>query len=1172
MSVHARYHFFPSQALGFFCLLFSLCVSLGAHAGAALLSADERAWLGAHPVVTVGVVADDTPPYVIADRGGDLSGITIDYLQEMGRLLGVRLPPRVYPDRASLRAALAQGEVQAADLPPDTGDFRFTQSFDDSRYVQLGRMKDRGAFSLRKTLAFSTGSLDPGQAAKLYPDWVLKPYATPLQALQAVSFGDADAAVELLVTANYLISHFQLRNLEVTRFAEPGAAARKLAVLPANGILLGVLNKAILSARDDGFGEVAYSWKAIIGPPFNFPAKLDLTEEEENWIRQHPVVRYSELYDLTPFIFKSPEGGPAGILPDLLEELSEKTGLRFEGVLRHSRQEVIDDLKKRSAVLIPYIYNVPGEADRLMLTTPFANTLWVIVSDKRIPYRNVESLRGRRIAMTAAPLRMCQTLRGKDFATLVEVSSVSKAFELLAAGKVDAAVADNTIANYEIGQNYPDQLTITGAALSRPIQLVMGVSKNELVLAGIMDKAIGSIRADHYDLVQQKWLMRSHPEYRFFRYQTEIIVSLTVLGLLIMVSFGWSVLLKRQVRLREASEARLRDELAFQSAFLNSSPTPSFVSDAVGSLISYNPAFRAFFQLRDEASSVSMAGIDARFAPFFREITETVRTVASSRQLSFSEVAVPLAEGGEVSVYLWVGPFYSARGELAGVLGGWVDISYKTLLEKELREARDVAEQANRAKSFFVSTISHEIRTPINVIIGMLELQRLNRQLPVSTVEELGVANDSAQHLLVLIDDILDLSKIEAEKMELHPEPVRLADKLGKLDRMFRAMAKQQGIAFEVTLDGVLPDVWVSVDPVRLLQVLSNLLSNAIKFTRQGRVELLCRLENSDSGGCHLRMAVADTGIGMSAEDVGRLFTPFVQVGGGGHRPKGTGLGLVICKRLVELMGGDIRVRSRLGVGTTVEVALTLPRAPAVDQPRDFCVPADAVFDLDILIVDDHPANLILLESQLERLGCRVAKAGSASEAMLLYERGVFAVVITDYSMPEISGPELARMIRQHEGDAGKPAAFIVGFTAFKHGEVEAACREAGMDACLSKPVGIHDWAALLGRSFPAGRQQGLPKVASPVDLARNPAFIASLKEEDAKDWQTVTQAMASRDWPALKAALHKMKGPFRLLDASEVDDLFLEAEDLCEESEEEFLREALSRLRQTLDAFYAEH
>ncbi|MDP9522961.1 transporter substrate-binding domain-containing protein [Pseudomonas putida] len=401
-------------------------------------------------------------------------------------------------------------------------------------------------------------------------------------------------------------------------------------------------------------------------------------------------------------------------------------------------------------------------------------------------------------------------------------------------------------------------------------------------------------------------------------------------------------------------------------------------------------------------------------------------------------------------------------------------------LLEQLRQAKDDAEQASQTKSTFLATMSHEIRTPMNAVIGLLELALEDSREGRCDAQTLQTAHDSAIGLLELIGDILDISRIESGHITLQPVPTNLVELVRATVRVFEGNARAKGLLLHAELPAA--PVWVLADPLRLKQILSNLISNAIKFTDRGEVQasLLTPLTDGQSS-LPIELSVRDTGIGISPLDQARLFHAFVQADGP-RTHQGAGLGLVISRTFAELMGGSLSLQSVEGVGTKVQVSLQLPTCPAPEPAQQLDPVAErSTGPLEILVVDDYPANLLLLERQLQTLGHHVTLADNGQIALERWQAARFDLVITDCSMPVMDGHELTRRIRSLEAECDLPACQILGVTANAQAEERDRCLASGMDECLFKPIGLHKLKAHLPQARSA---QETPLHSSGFNLA----------------------------------------------------------------------------------------
>jgi signal transduction histidine kinase/CheY-like chemotaxis protein len=448
--------------------------------------------------------------------------------------------------------------------------------------------------------------------------------------------------------------------------------------------------------------------------------------------------------------------------------------------------------------------------------------------------------------------------------------------------------------------------------------------------------------------------------------------------------------------------------------------------------------------------------------------------------------------------YFWSFPYYLLGASLVvGIealsrFAGWqtwilvlpviyvIYRSYRLYLERLETERRQ-----SELKSQFLANMSHEIRTPMNGVIGMVTLL-LDTPLNSEQIEYTNTIRTSAVALLTIINDILDFSKMEAGRFNVDVEDIELVAVISGATDIMGGYARGRGLRFSTDLDGAIP-LRIRGDPGRIRQILLNLCGNAVKFTSKGEIGICVKLSKKQD---RIVFEVSDTGIGISGEDCARLFQPFTQVDNSDRRQfGGTGLGLSISKRLVELMGGEIGVRSEEGVGSTfwfwLPLVAALEQAPPMPLPAAIPTPAPVCDDTSppigaetprgrILIVEDNAVNQLVAVRLVQKLGYQTDSARNGQEALDCVSATDYLLILMDCQMPVMDGIDATREIRRRENGRRTP---IVALTARAMKEDEAHCIEAGMDSFLSKPIDNKKLAEVLAKWDDLSRTPETPGV-----------------------------------------------------------------------------------------------
>jgi signal transduction histidine kinase/CheY-like chemotaxis protein/HPt (histidine-containing phosphotransfer) domain-containing protein len=477
-----------------------------------------------------------------------------------------------------------------------------------------------------------------------------------------------------------------------------------------------------------------------------------------------------------------------------------------------------------------------------------------------------------------------------------------------------------------------------------------------------------------------------------------------------------------------------------------------------------------------------------------------------------------------------------------GAVQTFTDITARKQAEETLRAARDEADRSARAKSEFLAMMSHEIRSPMSGLLGIIELLR-DTPLAPEQHDMIDLVHGSAASLLRVVNDILDFSKMEAGRLAVNLEPVELRGLVETVIEPTILAAEVKGLQFSSTVADDVP-ACLMLDPLRLRQILVNLLTNAVKFTAAGTVGLAVTCTTGSSSELMLCFAIGDSGIGMSPEQCGRLFEPFTQADASTTKVfGGTGLGLSISRRLARLLGGDITVDSEHGAGSVFRLHLQpVPAAPVAAASDGPAMPADPLSRQSwrILVAEDQATNRWLIERQLQRLGCSVVAVENGRAALALLSTETFDLLISDCHMPEIDGITLTQLVRAAERARGASPMPILGLSADVSTEMRARCLVAGMDDIVAKPIDLHRLRAALAHVT----HRGDPEVGPAEDVVAACVFDSGTCRElfaddpdTGRDWlrsflssaalltAEIERTAGIRDLDGLAASAHKLSG-----------------------------------------------
>ncbi|MVV50306.1 transporter substrate-binding domain-containing protein [Pseudomonas sp. PB120] len=1120
------------------------------------LTAEQRQWLTHKAVLRVGVYRPDRPPLDITANQKDYEGLSADYLDVLARGLGVRLQIERYASQALALAALQQDEVDLVPrinhLEADPTDLLLSAPYAYDQAVLISRFgthwpNDRPPAGT--TVLFDSDWINQDRVAALFPELSVESVDSTDQGLGRVAYGEGMVLLTDAISAQYLVQRSYQQSLKQTIQRDSEGQGFSFAVRREGTPLLTLLNNALTHISPQERSVIARRWGIGDNPKLGYN-RLQLTPGEQQWIKDHPQIDVlaNDLY--SPFSFFNADGQLRGMAADLLESINDRTGLVFHPARITSVEAMSSRVQRDPVSLIGALTYSDQRAASMTFSRPYAINPFVLVTRVPSDHTGLAGLKGRRVAIIKGSAAANWLEREWPDIQRLEVEVPIECYELLAEGNVEGVIQPQLGATYLIDRFFRGRLQIDSVIGIQPALIGFATGKENRELISILDKALLDISPDRLTDLANRWQNPQESEGGWNVYKSWFYKA--VLGLLavVMAVLAWNLGLRRQMAERLKAQKALSDQLVFMKVLVDGTPHPIYVRNRQGLLQTCNRAYLHVMEI--ELEQVLGKGlIEANIlAPEdawrYKRIHQA--TLASGEP-SFDNFTMAV-KGKTYHIYHWALPYRDSDGTMTGVIGGWIDLTEQQNLQHALHQAKDLAESANRGKSHFLAVMSHEIRTPMSALIGVLEL--LRDQRPDSDL--IDIAQKSAGGMMELIGEILDLSKIESGKFELRSgacHPVRV---INTVIEGFASLAQQKNVALNFISHG--PEIAMALDSLRFRQIVSNLISNAIKFTSRGTVyvELTLAPEHAPT---HLQLRVRDTGIGINEQQRQRLFQPYTQFGSSDTELQiGTGLGLAICQQLTQLMGGQLTCTSEPGQGSCFTVELDVA-VMAEDEatPSVEPEPMPALPERNILIVEDHAFNRVVLQRQLESLGMHVRCAANGVEGLRLWEQETFDYVMTDCNMPQMSGEQMTRRLRALEASEGRPSTHVVGLTANAQPEEIQRCHEAGMNDCLFKPLTRSALEHYLRRTEHASQETAtcfdLSKVLDITggEAAMTRQLLATILRTNQEDFDAMQALFTAGDFSAMGRRCHKILGSARIIHAMALINACEQLERGCDEA-----------------------
>ncbi len=763
--------------------------------------------------------------------------------------------------------------------------------------------------------------------------------------------------------------------------------------------LQSIINKGLL-AIDEHEKEIIFNrW---LGSKSQQNQLIPLSKSEQSWLQKHKNIRYVGKPDSLPFEAFNPQKQHIGITAEHLNIIEQKLGIKLQKIPTRTWQESIEKIKAGEADILSE--STSSELKSFLnFTQPYISSPIVIVMKNNNNYiENIHQISDKKIALI------------KDYAYADKISAqypnihfeyvatTQEGLTAVSIGKVDVLLATLAQSSYHISELGLNNVLIVGKTEFTARQ-AFSIRSELAPLIPLFNRAIASISQNEKQAIFNHW-----GKSRFAvktNYQLLFQIA-AVLAFIIIVFIYWNRKLAKEVNLRAQIERQTQ-------SIIDAMPIQIIITSHNGDILSANPKALSDYSIKKEDIT------DLNIQQFYFDITDRKAIfdeLATQGKVEQKLVKFKRLDNELRSMMVSVMPVkYNKQQAYLSIA---VDLTERLSMEKELHQAKESAEQANKAKSLFLANMSHEIRTPMNAIIGFTEL--LNDQINDTKLKKYTrIIQSAGNNLLTLINDILDLSKIESGRYKITKTAVNPHDLFAEIGNIFLMKIQENNIEFHINIDPKIPNSLL-LDATRIRQVIFNLIGNAVKFTQNGTISVTIRAENNDDilSTVDLKIAIQDTGIGIAPDQLDTIFKEFEQAQGQDNALYGgTGLGLPISKRLIEMMGGELNVQSTAGQGSTFTILLKQVDVASVKpDEKHNNTQSDIQYNFEqahILIVDDVADNRALIKENLSTFPkLTLSEATNGEEAIQLCHEHQFDLILMDIRMPVMDGYQATHQIR----------------------------------------------------------------------------------------------------------------------------------------------------------------
>lgn len=1033
------------------------------------LTEEELLWIKNNPIIKIGADAN-WPPFEYVDSSGNYQGIASEYLNLITKYTGLQF--EVNADNwYNTISKTKNKELDMLACVAKTADreeyLDFTLPFLSIDVVVIAKkelqIKNFDEIKNYK-IAVQKGNFVYENLIKKYPNIEFIFATSNKEAFELVSYGKADVFIGNMPVFSYFVEKEMLTNLEIKFKADFEKIDLSMAVLKGKETLFNIIQKVMPKIVEKEQEKINKKWIFELKEKSK---EINFTKEEIEWIKKNPIIKISGDPSWPPYSFYDEEGKHIGIIPDLLNEVFKDSNIKVEYVKTNSWSETLDLIKKDKIDLIDSIAYTPLRDEYLDFSNKYIGAeIVIIANNKETNYINsFNTITDKNIA-TVKDYSVIEEIK-RDFPeikNIKEYDSPLDGLRDLSNSRIDYFIMD--IPSFEF---YSKKYSLSNLKIAGPsgysYKCGFGVKENSEELVSILNKLLNNVASSKKDEVYRKWIQ--------IKYEQKIDYDLVwkVIGFAFFIIAGtiyWNRKLKEQIREKEKIQKELQNNKDFINAIMDSQV--NMVITTNGEEI--KQANKAFFDFFDYENLEQFKKDFNCICDLFDNSNPQKYLLAKENDsLWIDKILANPEESFKVLIYKNSIPY------IFGVTASYItkdsnlktavftDITQLENLNDILLKAKESAENIAKQKSEFLANMSHEIRTPMNSVIGFTEILDKEIKDPIHK-EYLNSIKKGGNALLRIINDILDLSKIEAGKLDIKNESLNPTNLFLEIESIFHSKIISKNIAFMVEIDKTIPK-YIIIDGVRIRQILFNLIGNAIKFTEKGQIKLKVENVYKDNikSKVDLIFSVEDSGIGIDEKNLNNIFNAFEQQSN--HdvaKYGGTGLGLAICTKLVHMMNGEISVKSQRNKGSIFTVILKdIPVSSMEDEiVSQKLLSTNIIFEkAQILVVDDVEENRKLVLASLKDFDINLIMAQNGQEALDKLKNVNVDLILMDLRMPVMNGYEAASIIKNDERLKKIP---LIALTASVMGKDLEKVSKYGFDGYLRKPVILDDLLVELGK------------------------------------------------------------------------------------------------------------